>query len=421
MRARWRPGCRPSGWPAWTRPALERSAIGFIVNRRAELDRQAAQLEARLERLALEGSDLAGLLGAIGQALDRAVALEGRRGHPLAVHAPADVPGAAAAVAAYLARPRGVALRVSLPPPPPDPTGGDVSRRAGPGRSSGSLALIGDRPASELERVVTERIAPLLALELARDESVRRARDTTRRGESLPSEGPPWVVLLADQLAPGVADTLERREEARREIRLLATARRMALRGDAASLELRVVLAAGPHDPGGLELAARIARFLDRPVALSRPFADPTDRPAAEAEARSTLEAARGLVEPPAVARADRLRRLSPAGRSAQPARRCPPGPRAPRAAARRSPRRPGGSPRHPSGRPRPSRARRGGGDPGRPSQHGRLPGPADRDDHGLEPGRSRPPSRPRHRAPDRAICTRLRRARPRRSGWIDW
>jgi hypothetical protein len=287
--------------------ALERSAIGFIVNRRAELDRQAAQLEARLERLALEGSDLAGLLGAIGQALDRAVALEGRRGHSLAVHAPADVPGAAAAVAVYLARPRSVALRVTLPPPPPDPTGSDVPRRAGPERSSGSLALIGDRPASELERVVTERIAPLLALELARDESVRRARDTTRRGESLPSEGPPWVVLLADQVDPGVAEGLDRREEARREIRLLATARRMALRGDAASLELRVVLAAGPADQGGLDLAARIARFLDRPVALSRPFVDPTDRPAAEAEARSTLQAARGLVEPPAVARADRL------------------------------------------------------------------------------------------------------------------
>ena len=287
--------------------ALERSAIGFIVNRRAELDRQAAQLEARLERLALEGSDLAGLLGAIGQALDRAVALEGRRGHALAVHAPADVPAAAAAVGAYLARPRSVALRIALPPLPPGPAGSGSSRRPGSERSSGSLALLGDRPASELERVVTDRIAPLLALELARDESVRRAHDTTRRGEVLPPDGPPWVVLLAEQLGPGGADTVERREEARRELRLLATARRMALRGDAASLELRVVLVAGPDDPGGLELAERIARFLGRPVALSRPFADPADRPAAEAEARATLEAARGLVEPPTVARADRL------------------------------------------------------------------------------------------------------------------
>ena len=90
--------------------ALERSALGFLVNRRAELDRQASVMEAQLEALALEGSDLAGLVGAIGAGLGRAVALEGRRGDALAVHAPPNVPGAAAAVGAYLTRPRSAAL-----------------------------------------------------------------------------------------------------------------------------------------------------------------------------------------------------------------------------------------------------------------------------------------------------------------------
>jgi hypothetical protein len=275
--------------------AMERSAIGFLVNRRAELDRQAALLEARLEALALEGSDLTALVGAIGAWLGRAVALEGRRGDALAIHAPADMPGAAAAVQAYLARPRAVALRVALPA---GPTGG---------RSPGSLALLGDRPISELDRVVTGRIAALLALELARDESVRRARDAARRGEALPAAGPPWVVLLADQAMPGAASNLDQREEFRRELRLLAPARRLALRGDASSLELRVILAAGADDPGALDLAERIGRFLGRTVAVSRPVSDPADRPAAEAEARATLEATRTLVEPPAVAQADRL------------------------------------------------------------------------------------------------------------------
>jgi len=66
-------------------------------------------------------------------------------------------------------------------------------------------------------------------------------------------------------------------------------------------------------DPGALALAGRIAAFLERPVAVSRPFVAAGDRPAAEAEARATLEAVEALAAlepgstPPPVARADRL------------------------------------------------------------------------------------------------------------------
>jgi hypothetical protein len=271
--------------------ALERSVIGFLVNQRAELEHQAAVLEGRLEALALAGADLDGLVGAIAGFLGRAVALEGPRGAALAVHAPPDTIDAAAAVARYHARPRAVALRVSLP---------------GSSGPAGSLALLGERAASELERVVSGRIAGLMALELARDEAVHRALDTSRRAESLPAEGPPWVVLVARQRS-GDGDTLEGREGTRRDLRLLAPARRMGLRGDADSLELRAVLAVDASDPQALDLAARIAALLARPVALSRPFVEAGGRPAAEAEARATLEAVETLEEPPAVARADRL------------------------------------------------------------------------------------------------------------------
>jgi purine catabolism regulator len=81
----------------------------------------------------------------------------------------------------------------------------------------------------------------------------------------------------------------------------------MGLRGDADSLELRAVLAVEPADPLALDLAGRVAALLGRPVALSRPFEQAAGRPAAEAEARATLEAIEALEEPPAVARADRL------------------------------------------------------------------------------------------------------------------
>jgi purine catabolism regulator len=280
--------------------ALERSVIGFLVTGGAELDRQAAQLEGRLERLALEGGGPAALVAAVATFLGRAVALEGRRGDALAVHAPPEVADAGNAVALYHARPReAVALRVALP------------AATGP---AGSLSLLGERPVGELERVAVARIAGLLALELSRDEAVRRARDQARRAEALPAGGPPWVVLLARQRVPGAdddrPDARERRDAVRRELRLFAPARRLALRGDADSMEIRAVLAVdalGGPDPDGLAVATRIADFLGRSVAVSRSFGSVLERPAAEAEARATFENAETLAEPPRVARAARL------------------------------------------------------------------------------------------------------------------
>jgi purine catabolism regulator len=280
--------------------ALERTVIGFLLSETAELERQATLLESRLENLALEGGGPAALVGAVAGFLGRAIALEGRRGDPLAVHAPSDVPDAAVAVARYYARPRqAVALRMPLP---------------APGGAAGSLVLLGDRAPSDLERASLGRIAGFLALELARDEAVRRARDQARRGEALPAGGPPWVVLLARQRVPGASDDApeahEHREAIRRELRLIAPARRLALRGDADSLEIRAVLAVDPpggSEPEGLAVAGRIAAFLDRTVAVSRPFAAVGDRPAAEGEARATLEAAEVLPGAPGVARASRL------------------------------------------------------------------------------------------------------------------
>ena len=168
--------------------ALERSVIGFLVNRRAELDRRAADLEAQLARFALLGRGLDVQAATIGAFLGRAVVIEGRRGDPIAVHAPADLPTAAAAVARYLARPSGAgALRIDIPAAAGEP---------GP---TGRLILLGDEPPNELERIAAERVAALLALELARDEAVRQAREETRRGDPLPADGPPWVVMLASQ------------------------------------------------------------------------------------------------------------------------------------------------------------------------------------------------------------------------------
>jgi sugar diacid utilization regulator len=125
----------------------------------------------------------------------------------------------------------------------------------------------------------------------------------------MPGAGPPWVLVLARQREPGAEDDApaarEVREGVRRAIRLLAPARRLALRGDADSLEIRLV-AAGSLDEIH-RLVERVGAALGRPVAVSRAFEQAGDRPTAEAEARTTLEAALALDDPPSIAHADRL------------------------------------------------------------------------------------------------------------------
>ncbi len=307
---------------------LERSLVAYLVNARAELEHQAALLEARLEHHALAGSDLGALVAELAASLGRAVALEGPRGDVLAVHVPVAQRDAAAAVRAYHARPASVSLRVTLPAPArerhaaggedhaaagPDLTsaassgsvpatlarasgGGSVDLGSGPsGPPAGRIVLLGSRAPSDFERLALDRVSGLFALQLARDDALRRARDAARRGDSLPAAGPPWIVLVARQVPGETEVPLEAREALRRDLRMLAPARQMTLRGDADSLELRIVAACPADDPEGAALAGRIARLVRRAVAVSRPFDDPSGRPAAEADARSTLEAVEAL------------------------------------------------------------------------------------------------------------------------------
>ncbi len=104
-----------------TDPAmLERSVVGFIVARGAELERQAALLEAELRRRALEGSGAAALIGVVASFLGRAVALEAGRGEPVLVHAPPEAPSAAA----------------------------DAARNQAPARDRAAVALPGSQPSA---------------------------------------------------------------------------------------------------------------------------------------------------------------------------------------------------------------------------------------------------------------------------------
>jgi DNA-binding PucR family transcriptional regulator len=122
----------------------------------------------------------------------------------------------------------------------------------------------------------------------------------------LPAGGPPWVVLVARQQVAGGVDAVAAREALRHELRLRFPARKLSLRGTSESLELRLVAAVDADDAAGTTIAGRIAAFLDRPVAVSRPFTEAGRRPGEEAAARAALEAAETLPVPPRVVRADR-------------------------------------------------------------------------------------------------------------------
>lgn len=264
--------------------ALERSLVGYLVNRRAELDRQAAQVDAAVERLALDGRGLEALAGAVGGALGRAIAIEDERGIAVTIHAPATVPGAASAASRYLTQPRQAVLRVALP-------------------GAGSLALLGMRPVSDLDRAVAERVAPVLALEMGRQAAARRPT-ATGVAEALPAEGPPWVVIVGRQIVPGEESSAEERRRNRDRLLRLASPRRLLLRGDATSVDYRVVVALTAGDSRGVEVSSRIAATIGRDVAASRPFARAEDRSAAEAEARATLEAIEAVSAPTPAMRA---------------------------------------------------------------------------------------------------------------------
>ena len=132
-----------------------------------------------------------------------------------------------------------------------------------------------------------------------------RARDEQARGEALPSDGPPWVVLVARQ---GIRRRMG--PPARRSARSCGSGSRPA--GCRCAGPARAS-SCGPSRPWSRETRpargsrGRVAEFLGRTVALSRPFSDPAGRPAGEASARATLEAVERLAEPPLVAQAEQL------------------------------------------------------------------------------------------------------------------
>ena len=280
---------------------LERSLIGAVVNRRAELERQTVTLERQIAALALDGQGLDALVGALAAFIGRAVALEARGGTSLAVVAPAGQPGSAAAakaVSRYLGKHRADGQRIPLPAVPGAP---DTERHGDGERTEdeesplsddgderpGSIVLLGDEPVAERDRIACERVAPLLALEIVRVAAELPANAGRGETRTLPAEGPPWVAIAARQPRPHEADV----PALRRELRLLAGPRRFMLRGSNESLEVRIIAVADASDPGAQEIAKKVAKRLSRPVAVSKPFADPAARPAAEAEARAALEA----------------------------------------------------------------------------------------------------------------------------------
>ena len=274
--------------------ALEQRLIGFLVDRRGELERQSSVLEGDLAQLAMAARGVESLIAAIGAFLHRAVALEGRRSDTIAVHAPADVPDAAAAVAAYLARPLSGGKRVPLPGRPRR----DVAR----GLARAPRGAPDQRPRDRRHRTRRAAAQPGAAGRVAGPSRPRRERPGRSPAERRPAvgraRGPPAGVEPGRPRPrgdPPGAPVPVRRPPAQppRDEREPRPARDRRAR------------AGGPAGPPDREPRGRVPGP-DASPCPSR-SASPAARPTEEANARATLEAAERLAEPPLVARADRL------------------------------------------------------------------------------------------------------------------
>ena len=205
----------------------------------------------------------------MGGFLGRAVALEGRRGEVLAVHAPdagaAEPPPPSAQYARGSPAPR--ALRVALPAAAAAGRRRDRHRRLrgrrGRRLGAGRLLLLGDRPASDAGAGRGRRASAACwpwSWRGPRPSGV--PQDAARRAESLPADGPPWVMLVARQVRRSAdrAPSIEAARRFARDSACIAPPRRLALRGDAESLELRLVLAVRRRRPAEARAAGRRLR-----------------------------------------------------------------------------------------------------------------------------------------------------------------
>ena len=264
----------------------------------------------------------AALVATVSGFLGRALALEAGRGEPRSSSTrPRRRPRAAADAARYQAKAADERRRAARP-----------AARRPPARRARSWCSAPSR-SSELARVALPRVAGLLALELAREEAVRGAADRARRAEPMPSAGPPWVVLLARQREPGAEDDSDggaRRPRGGPPGASGCSPRRAGWRSAATP----TASSSASSRPGGAEDVRRLAEQVGdrlgrtgRDLARRSPAA--ADRPGAEAEARSTLEAALALDDPPRARPRGPARDLPDAGRAAQAARRPAPGARA--------------------------------------------------------------------------------------------
>ena len=188
------------------------------------------------------------------------------------------------------------------------------SRRRAADRAAASSSSAAARPASSNGSSGT-RIARLLALELRATKRSIAPAISRGAGSSFRPPARHGPCLIARQVRrPAATPTIAEREEMRARLRLLAPPAGSAFRGDAESLELRLVLALDAGDgshaaPADVGAAAACRARLGRVRRTSR---RPFDRshsavPSAEAESRATLEAAEALAGSTGRARGDRL------------------------------------------------------------------------------------------------------------------
>lgn len=168
---------------------LERDASRVIIERRREVQRRGQEVSRRLMELAIAGEPLPGMVRALAELAERAVALRGRDGRLLAFQAPVGAPPQRR-IEPLLLTERAessrwlLATAASSPAEPPTATfeldaewARIVAPIIGRGGLLGSLAVIVPRGAETPEEaLITSRGAAACAVVLAREQAAAGAR-----------------------------------------------------------------------------------------------------------------------------------------------------------------------------------------------------------------------------------------------------
>ena len=160
--------------------ALERSVVGLVVNKQAELQARTAQLQRQLTQVAMQGKGLSGIAAELARISGKSVVIYDARLQPLAQAGPAAPLAAAQTKAVQIVARNPVPLSQEPAAEWIEPEGHALPRWAAPipvnNRATGAVTMSAPREdLTELDGLLVVRAAAVCAVEMVKQRAVVEA------------------------------------------------------------------------------------------------------------------------------------------------------------------------------------------------------------------------------------------------------